>query len=308
MYCLKKSCVGTDRTSTLDADAVQHRSHQFRHLVRGGHAIGDDEADRQWLAVLLADVALQLPAGVVEEIPGAVEIGRAQDAGVVLVAPLADHEDVVLERLRFDAEGTDEHVGDRGAVDGHPERPADVHVLQDLARPVDRDAPEVGTGRPVDGDTGSALHPLQLVHIGGDIEHVDLTVEEGVDLAHRIDDLEDDPIELRPVAPPLRVAHEADGLGRLVEALEPERPGRGERPRPPPVVEDGRIVVRRRRIQRREQGLPIGVGPPERHHDLTVVGAPGDALDLVVAARRGDPVRRVGSRQRLPLRFEVGFR
>ena len=190
---------------------------------------------------------------------------------------------MVLERLGLDVEGAEQRLGDLVPVDGHPEGLADLQVLQDRARPVDRDVAELRPARLVDLDTGGALGPLELVHVGPDVEEVDLAVDEGVDLGVGRDGPVDDPVELGRISPPLVVADDRQGLGRLVEAPELERPGGGRDLADPALVEDLGVVVGRRRVERREQPLPVGVGLLEGDDDLMVVGALGHALDLLVA-------------------------
>ena len=196
--------------------------------------------------------------------------------------------------------------GDHVAVDGHGQGLSDLLVLQDRARPVDGDVAELRAAGLVDRDAGGAGGPLQLVHVGADVEEVDLTVEKGVDVAVGRDRPEDDPVELGPVAPPVVVPDDGQGLGRLVDPAELERAGGHRDLADPALVVDLGVVVGRRRVQRREQSLPVDVGLLEGDDRLAVVGALHDALDLLVAVGRRDLVLGVGAALGLPLGLDVG--
>ena len=148
--------------------------------------------------------------------------------------------------------------------------------------------------------------PLELVHVGADVDEVDLAVDQGVDVGVGRDGPEHDPVELGPVAPPLVVPDDRQRLGRLVDGAELEgTAGDGDLAEPAFVVDLG-IVVGRRRVQRREQPLPVGVGLLVGDDRLTVVGALHHALDLLVAVLRRDLVVGVGAVLGLPLGLDVG--
>ena len=124
---------------------------------------------------------------------------------------------------------------------------------------------------------------LQVVDVRADVDEVDLAVGEGVDLRVEVDDAVDDPVEDRLVAPPLRVAGQRDRLRGLVDRLDLERAGGLQGLVDPARVEDVRVVVGRRRVQRAEQRLPVGVGVLEGDDRLLVAVALLDRCDLVVA-------------------------
>src|SRR5262249_26239610 len=85
-----------------------------------------------------------------------------------------------------------------------------------------------------------------------------------------------------------------------------ERAGAGQRPAGPAVVEDLRVAVRRRRIQRAEQRLPVRELGLERDHGLVVVTALPDVGDLVVTGAGSGLVCLVRAVPRLPLGDVVG--
>ncbi len=91
-----------------------------------------------------------------------------------------------------------------------------------------------------------------------------------------------------------------------VDALDAERPGRDGEFGACPVVEPVGVGGDRPRVQRAEQGFPVGVRLGERHLDLAGARSPRHVLDAVVAGVAGGPVRLVLAAERLPLGDEVG--
>ena len=112
--------------------------------------------------------------------------------------------------------------------------------------------------------------------------------------------------QLGGAAPPARVAGEADLAALDVDLLHREGPGGDLELAAGAVVEGVRGAHDALRVQRREQRLPVGVGPREGDPDLQVVLAPLDLLDAVVARVAGRPVRGVLAGQGTPLGGEVG--
>ena len=171
------------------------------------------------LAVLLAHVAVELPAGLVEQLRRACRVVLADVAGVVLVALLVRHEDVVAERLSASMPS-----GPSIALAIAARSIAIASAWRTLtscrigAGAVDRDVPEVRSAGHADLGARDALGARVLVDVGADVHEVDLAVGERVDLRVGVDRAEDDRVELGRFAPPLLVAHERERLGRLVDA------------------------------------------------------------------------------------------
>src|SRR3954447_26807395 len=173
----------------VHADLLEHALDQLRLLGAGGHARGDHEADGQRLAVLgPGALTLAGPAGVVELLVRGVEVGLGEVTGVVLVALLVPHEDVVVQLLRVAAQRAHHRVGDGLPVDRLGDGLADVHVREHRRGAVERDVPEVGATGAADLDALGALGALQLVHVRTDVDEVDLTVGQRVDLGVEVDD------------------------------------------------------------------------------------------------------------------------
>ncbi|MGC0384882.1 hypothetical protein RKD33_005099 [Streptomyces sp. SAI-129] len=163
-------------------------------------------------------------------------------------------------------------------------------------------AHERGAGGGVAGPGGQA----DLV--GGlrvDLGEVELARDQFGDPLVARDGAQHDPVQLRRLAPPARVAGEDDLVALGVDLLDREG-SRGDLERPPGAVVEGvggaRDVLR---VQRREQGLPVGVGPAEGDLDLQVVRAALDLLDAVVTGVAGGPVGAVLAGQGAPLGGEV---
>lgn len=128
---------------------------------------------------------------------------------------------------------------------------------------------------------------------------------EGVRPVGTRDGRENDAVELGGLSPPAGVAGEGDGAALTVDRLQKERSCSGLEGGAGPVVEGVRGAHHLLRIERGEEGLPVGVGLGEGDPYLQVVLAPFDLLDPLVAGVAGGPVRGVAAAQRPPLGHEV---